>query len=178
MHIHLSLTYHSLTSLTYHSPALKTRYSHPLFRLLVTTVLANAAESGRASSKLTTRNRLRHKRFLCRPHSVLSHQALLASRCPGSISTNTSFGTLSDYPGVLTYRVISQGRAEVCRCFCSFVSADLWPLDSNFLCSCPLNGKQEKLFREEVWLLWGSRTLPFYLPKNKRVKLSYSHPNR
>ena len=116
---HPTLTHHTLTpsTLTHPSSRPTTRIpSSSDITILVTLVLANAADSRRASAKSATRNRPR-KRFLCRPHSVLCHQAPPKSQCPSSTPTNTSFGTLSEYPGVLTYRVICQGRSEVCRCF-------------------------------------------------------------
>ena len=108
---------HSLHTLTHPSSRPTTRIpSSSDITILVTPVLANAADSRRASSKSATRNRPR-KRFLCRPHSVLYHQAPPKSQCPSSTPTNASFGTLSEYPGVLTYRVTCQGHSEVCRCF-------------------------------------------------------------
>ena len=51
-----------------------------------------------------------------------------ASQCRSSKRTNASFGTPSVHPGVLTYRVISQGRSEVRRRFYIVVAAGLWPL--------------------------------------------------
>ena len=92
--------------------------------------------------------------------------------------TCANSGTLNDYPGVLTYRVTNEGRAEVCRCSVHWFRADLWPLDLNFLCSCVLNGKQEKHFRQEVWILRRCRTLQVYLPKIKESEISDSCPER
>ena len=124
---------HSSHTLTHPSSRPTTRIPSSFdVTMLVTPVLANAADSRRASSKSATRNRPR-KRFLCRPHSVLYHQAPPKSQCPSSTSTSASFGTLTEYPGGTHLPGDVPRPLRGVSLFSLITATDLWPLASNFL---------------------------------------------